>query len=45
MTVSFTDRGPVYNFQHQRDMPGFAEVAQVLGGRGIAVVTGTAVPR
>lgn len=45
MTVSFSDRGPVYNFHDQRNMPGYPEVANVLAGRGIAVVTGTAVPR
>jgi hypothetical protein len=45
MTVSNGDRGLIYDFHGQRAMPGFAEVATVLGGRGIGVVTGTAVPR
>lgn len=46
MTVSHTDRGPVYNFHQQRQLPGYPEVAHVLAGRGIGVATGgVAVPR
>jgi hypothetical protein len=46
MTVSFSDRGPVYNFHQQRQLPGYPEVANILAGRGIAVATGdVAVPR
>ncbi|HEX8106164.1 MAG TPA: hypothetical protein VF516_00490, partial [Kofleriaceae bacterium] len=46
MTVSQSDRGPVYDFHGQRDMLGYPEVAHVLAGRGIAVATGdVAVPR
>ncbi|MBA3501465.1 MAG: hypothetical protein M4D80_23960 [Myxococcota bacterium] len=45
MTVSEYRGGPVYNFHSQRNMSGFMELARVLGGRGIGVVTGQAVPR
>ncbi|MEJ7601363.1 MAG: hypothetical protein WKG01_25890 [Kofleriaceae bacterium] len=45
MIVRQTDRGPVLDFGQQRFMPGFQEVATVLGGRGIGVITGEAVPR
>lgn len=46
MTVSQSDRGPVYDFHDQRGLPGYPEVAHVLEGRGIAVATGeVAVPR
>jgi len=40
-----TSRGPVLDLGAQRDMPGFGELAVVLAGRDISVVTGTAVPR
>ena len=45
MTVSEGRGGLIYNFHSQRNMSGFQEVARVLGGRGIGVVTGQAVPR
>jgi hypothetical protein len=45
MTVSHSQRGPVYNFHEQRNMAGYPELADVLAGRGIGVVTGYAVPR
>jgi hypothetical protein len=45
MTVSTYRGGPLYDFHTQRNMGGFQQLATVLGGRGIAVVTGTSVPR
>jgi hypothetical protein len=45
MTVSNGTRGLIYDFHGQRSMPGYPEVAHVLAGRGIGVVTGVAVPR
>jgi hypothetical protein len=45
MTVIQGSRGPIHDFHEQRNMPGFPEVANVLGGRGIGVVTGNAIPR
>ena len=40
-----TSRGPVLDLGAQRDMPGFRDLAIVLAGRDISVITGTAVPR
>jgi len=45
MTISQVRGGPVYDFHEQRNMPGYPEVANVLIGRNISVVTGVAVPR